>query len=921
MNQVPIINLVITGDFHVGKEIRIDASKSYDPDGSIRETIFQFGDGESYNGRKPISVNYIYKIPGNYDVTVILKDNKQAVASKTVRIAILKIGTTIPPSPSNPPLTVPSQSVSVNSSNGNPVPVTYPPPILPTDGVPPYSGPNYTIPNGSSFPVGVTVVGVSYTDSTGNSGIGTLTVTVVDTTPPPNPIPPFPIPPGTHPGIWLDPITLSLLNSKKNSNDSDYLAVKASADSLLSTSMPSFTIVSATNANPVVFTMTEDVPWASGTFQVFIGGGTGNWSGINNVDYPGITATKLTAKTFSIPVNSTSFGSFSGQVLGFFPYDNGDDAGILYAYQGLGWSEAIQDLGIIYRITGTTSYATKGVQLLRYIIKLGKAGVTYPVSADSYFATRGVLLALGLGYDWFFDQLTDQDKLDAFSALNFWYDQTKVNALDINGPTSSNYFTGHILGLGISSLAMVENPRATELVSFVRGKIDNVILPSFNIGGECEGGFPFESYGYGTNSFERCLWAMFAFKSSLGIDLYSSISKKLSKSLIHNLKQNMWQVPDEGDWPGNYVGILNLSFPITLAYAARGFTESGYMQYLYQNAGTPPGGLGAGNPSFVKLLWYDSARTATNYKTLETPIYNSSGDNHLTWRSGWGLDNVWMQFNGATANQGGHQARAFGNIEIQRGNDYFSPYAGQWKGATGLVEDGISAVFSLTGCYASTLFHADGGIYNFTGDAYVGGLGYWGINTVIKREINGSNGHGYMQSDMTSGYYINTGPSGRTLTSFIRSVVFCGSGISVVFDRIIRGSSSYTDKFRSHFNQQASVAVVGSQVNVTLGSSKLTEKYLLPSSLSITSTRDSVNTDDSGTQTTKRIDVTDSAPATTMLHMKAVRVAISSDPDPTISLITATGIYGAYVTDGSDKEVVIFSSDNSILSSISYTEP
>lgn len=76
-------------------------------------------------------------------------------------------------------------------------------------------------------------------------------------------------------------------------------------------------ITAATNANPVVFTVvghgysTNDV--------VAICCGTGSWAGVNSPSgwstYRGATITKVDDDSFSIAVNSTSYGSFAGQTI------------------------------------------------------------------------------------------------------------------------------------------------------------------------------------------------------------------------------------------------------------------------------------------------------------------------------------------------------------------------------------------------------------------------------------------------------------------------------------------------------------------------------------------------------------------------------------------------------------------------------
>lgn len=72
-------------------------------------------------------------------------------------------------------------------------------------------------------------------------------------------------------------------------------------------------IASATNANPVVFTVTAGHGFdASSHPQVTISGGTGNWTAVNLTN---TTATIINSTTFSIAVNATAFGAVAGTLV------------------------------------------------------------------------------------------------------------------------------------------------------------------------------------------------------------------------------------------------------------------------------------------------------------------------------------------------------------------------------------------------------------------------------------------------------------------------------------------------------------------------------------------------------------------------------------------------------------------------------
>ena len=71
-------------------------------------------------------------------------------------------------------------------------------------------------------------------------------------------------------------------------------------------------IASATNANPVVFTVSGGHGFSTSIKpSVTISGGTGNWTAVNGVS----TATIINSTTFSIPVDSAAFGAVAGTLV------------------------------------------------------------------------------------------------------------------------------------------------------------------------------------------------------------------------------------------------------------------------------------------------------------------------------------------------------------------------------------------------------------------------------------------------------------------------------------------------------------------------------------------------------------------------------------------------------------------------------
>jgi hypothetical protein len=696
-----------------------------------------------------------------------------------------------------------------------------------------------------SFPVSGLTPGVTYFwQVTASNGAGSVAGPIWSFTPTSGVA-------GTHPVLEMTPALVASMQAKVAANDADWLATKSAADSLAATTMPSFTFTAATNANPVEFTIAETVPWSS-IFPVYLMGGSGNWAGVNHDITEGEwTATRTGAHTFTIPVNSTAFGSFSGQTLALMPYDpNSGNDYIRYGFEGLGWRDNIRTLGLAYLATGNASYSTAGRALLAYMVSLGKASMKAPYRIDQGFPGRSAIYALALGFDWFYVALNSTEKTNAITAGNFWYDTFAAGTglLSTNGPGNDNYFVGNLLGFGLWGLtSALDNARAGEIQTAMRSKFDTYIVPAFATNGAFSGGFPTEAYVYGINAFAGIFSYIDSLRTATGENLFTTqtYAQRVATSLLYNLKPNKWQVPDEADYAGSFVGVLQNYFPLRLAYYLSGQPEGAYIQYLYNNLADDGYG-GQSDYHEDRFVFKDTNRTATDYTSgaavLPTARY-SSGDTHMNWRSSWGATAVWAQINGAATNQcqqaggncAGHQLRTAGNLEIQRGNDYFIVNSGQWKGSNGVT--GSPASFSGEGWRSNGLFHYDGGAYCFSLHDYAGCKGVWALTGAVLQQTDTD--YAYVQYDLRPAYEMNN-PSGQTLSGYHRSTVFAGSGVSVLFDRLTRHSTSDTDEIWTHFNPTSTLTVSGGVVKSVLGSSALFMKPLLPTSTTILDESDQI---------------------------------------------------------------------------------
>ena len=724
-----------------------------------------------------------------------------------------------------------------------------------------------------------------------------------------------------HPRIWLTPEVLSGLRAKAASNDPDWLRVKAQADELLSRPMPRFTVTAATNSSPVRLTIAETVPW-TGSTPVFIAGGTRAWAGLDTTgDRPSaIAATRVDAHVLTVPIDSTRFGSFTGQRLAlFFPQDGYSG----YGYNGLDWQSTLERLAIAYRVTGDVAYALKGIELVDYIASLGVAGMLAPAAIDSGFPSRSAIYGLALAYDWLYEQLTAPQKAAAITAFNLWFDWYKRAAFENNGPAYGNYFGGHLLGFGLAGLATVgDNPRGREIVTHVDGLFQAHVVPAFETGGFA-GGYPVEGHAYGSNHFQRLLYYMRAVETATGADIIAKRgpAHRIARNLLYNLKPNNWQVSDEGAWAGDYTGVLQGSLPIVLSALLAGTEEGKWMQHLFENLATAPHG-GQTADSFVRFLFYDRNRPAADYRLTQPTWFHSPGDEHFYRRSSWGPDAVWTSIAGGAAHWAGHQMRGGGHLAMQRGNDYLLVNSGQWKGPAG--DFGSPQAFDLRSWRSNTLFVDDAGDYLFSGADYLGGQGHWGTSRILAHD--GGPEFGYLKTDLTTAYSIGRRKpwAARAVRYFYRSFLSLGNGVVVVFDRMAFAKASYVKKLYFHVNPSGGPpAIAGDTATVRVGRSALFIRPLMPSTPVLTAAADPVSADDNR-PSTYRLEVADSLASTTF---DALNVLIATGASTTTMPATTRlrsqdgGMVGAMVTDGGTERLGLFSADGTPRSGARYVAP
>jgi hypothetical protein len=86
-NKPPVVSLSCPANVEVGKAANFDASKSTDADGSIKSFAWTYGDGTATSTGTSALANHVFDKAGNFEVSVVLTDDKGATASGSCVVA------------------------------------------------------------------------------------------------------------------------------------------------------------------------------------------------------------------------------------------------------------------------------------------------------------------------------------------------------------------------------------------------------------------------------------------------------------------------------------------------------------------------------------------------------------------------------------------------------------------------------------------------------------------------------------------------------------------------------------------------------------------------------------------------------------------------------------------------------------------
>ncbi len=93
----PVLDFIPSAtDVDAGEPVDFDGTYAFDPDGTIQNYFWDFGDGTQREGPQ---VSHVYEQPGDYEVTLTVQDNQGNQASGTASISVGGEPSTTPPAP------------------------------------------------------------------------------------------------------------------------------------------------------------------------------------------------------------------------------------------------------------------------------------------------------------------------------------------------------------------------------------------------------------------------------------------------------------------------------------------------------------------------------------------------------------------------------------------------------------------------------------------------------------------------------------------------------------------------------------------------------------------------------------------------------------------------------------------------------
>lgn len=395
-------------------------------------------------------------------------------------------------------------------------------------------------------------------------------------------------------------------------------------------------------------------------------------------------------------------------------------------YQGGSWLDVAIYLGVMYQLTGDTSYSDTVSQVMDAARNSwdGRSDcATYatsnPITINGGWTARTLSVALAIGYDFIYDTLTPTQRAAAADTIYCDWQWDAVHGdgwpgRSTDATASFNFTGGYFLGFGLAGIAIDgDDARFTTMNTTVRGWWNSIVVAGF-ANGFIKYGYPGEGFtNYGHGHIERLLTYALAVKTYAGVDISSGYANLFMKAAIYNIMPARWRITAEADWiPATSLSVGQISAQMfnLFAYLLNGTTDGQYAQYMFNNIATTPDGHAPNYDSQWQQFLFESPRTAASFTGAYPTYYASAAhtDGHVYTRSDWGDSATWSTYAGGIGLDGGHEFPLAGNVSLNRAGDYLLPMIASWRSTLGMI--GTPQIYdspNASGYRANTLYFYD----------------------------------------------------------------------------------------------------------------------------------------------------------------------------------------------------------------------
>ncbi|BCR05275.1 hypothetical protein DESUT3_23440 [Desulfuromonas versatilis] len=616
--------------------------------------------------------------------------------------------------------------------------------------------------------------------------------------------PPDYLPDGAHPRIWLNAAELSRLNAKQSASDADWVALEAWCDARLGNTADS---------------NEGGISYDSG--QVY-------WMGYRMNGYAeylmnfGLAYQVLKDDN---PSKAASYAAYLREIL------------IEGIYKSLSVGEEYNGLNAIRpgERNGVTVNAGEsaaiGTPLNSY--KLG-------------YSSRGIA-AVPIVYDWIYDTLSPQDRLDLESMMYRWFDWIRGvrssynngvlvsgvryhedrngdctgtnNCTDVSdkstkaytyGDMANNFMGGHAYLMSLIPVATYgSNPDAATYLSAYKSILTGTILEQVENDLKLSGGDTSEGWNYGSG-WIYALPGIYGYYTATGDPLISGSAwpEELVHALVHRTGPDLVSVPIYGEWTGNTIGVHRRYPAYTFTGIHQRLNPSSQIGKVAQTLVDTVPFADTAPPLWVKTLWYQTDIDSAGFST-QPLSYLAKGTGFFTSRSDWdnSVGSIFSSIRLEGKSYSGHEVFDEGHFTIQRGADRLLTHENMNRASA----SHNTVVFNNSDHWASNPDQTVPAV-----DRVEDGLAY-----------------SYVSGDITNAYQRVWKTDKAKL--FRRSMLHIRPGFFVVCD--VTQSNSAAGNLKEWYTQYMADPTTSSDtITVTKGSSKAFTKTLYPTGGTFTET-------------------------------------------------------------------------------------